>query len=221
MAFYSRIVVAVSFQQRVTKSIIRTCVDVTATAAAMVVAGTGNAELLKRLNQLRERVGPHMSYGDHMATHMAMGLLFTGIGGYTLKNSNEAIACLLAAFYPFYPASPDDNRFHTQAFRHLWALALEVRWLTTFDVESNKPCEVPIELQVYEDEPWIPERTPQIKEIRLIAPAVIPPYHLVKSIKLDSPHYFPLRVQMDNSKYQRSVINSGTLYIKRRRQLPA
>ncbi|KAI8148240.1 hypothetical protein BJV82DRAFT_695055 [Fennellomyces sp. T-0311] len=209
-------VTAVSFQEHITKSAIKTAVDVVATAAAMVVAGTGNLELLERLKILHGRVHGNVNYGNHMATHMAMGLLFAGLGGYTLKTTNEAIAGLLTAFYPYYPISPDDNRYSLQAFRHLWTLALDVRWLTPFDVDTVKPCRVPLLLTVCQDEPWLPESERQVKEIRVIAPTVIPTYTLVKSIQLDSSRYLPIRIQMDGGMYQKSVLNSGMLCIQRR-----
>ncbi|KAG2219538.1 hypothetical protein INT45_003103 [Circinella minor] len=207
---------SVSFQEHITKNAVKTAVDVVATAAAMVVAGTGNLKLLARLKQLHGRVHSNVNYGNHMATHMAMGLLFAGLGGYTLKTTNEAIAGLLTAFYPFYPISPDDNRYSLQAFRHLWTLALDVRWLTPFDVDTVKPCRVPLRLTMYEDEPWLPESERQIKEIRVIAPTVIPTYTLIKSIQLDSPRYLPICIHMDGTSYQQSVLDSGMLCIQRR-----
>ncbi|KAG0188297.1 hypothetical protein DFQ28_005133 [Apophysomyces sp. BC1034] len=120
-------VAPVGFQAHITKNALRTGVDVIATAAAMVMAGTGNLELLERLKQLHRRVNGTDNYGNHMATHMAMGLLFAGVGGYTLNTSNEGIAGLLCALYPFYPTTTSDNRYHVQAWRHLWILALATR----------------------------------------------------------------------------------------------
>ncbi|KAF7732106.1 Anaphase-promoting complex subunit 1 [Apophysomyces ossiformis] len=119
--------IAVGFQAHITKSALRTGVDVIATSAAMVMAGTGNLELLERLKELHRKVSGTENYGNHMATHIAMGLLFAGVGGYTLNTSNEAIAGLLCALYPFYPTTTTDNKYHVQAWRHLWILALTPR----------------------------------------------------------------------------------------------
>jgi anaphase-promoting complex subunit 1 len=55
-----------------------------------------------------------VSYGAHMATSSAIGLLFLGGGGLTLKNDREGVAALLMAFYPKYPSNALDNRFHLQ-----------------------------------------------------------------------------------------------------------
>jgi hypothetical protein len=202
-------------QQYVTKSVIRTCVDVLCTAAAMVMAGTGNHELLSRLEGLHGRITDDMSYGNHMAVSMSLGMLFMGLGGYTLTTSNEAIAGLLCAFYPFYPMCTDDNRYHLQAFRHLWVMAVDSRWLMPFDVDNKKPCRVPMNLEIYDDGGKAPLR--KIRKVRIEAPSVVPDYKLIRSIQLDGERYWPLSVDMVVAgKYQESIIKSGLIYVKRR-----
>lgn len=199
-------------QQRVTKCVVRTAVDVVCTAAAMVMAGTGNRDLLQRLEQMHQRVTNDMNYGNHMAVSMSLGLLFMGLGGYTLTTSNEAIAGLLCAFYPFYPMTTGDNRYHLQAFRHLWVLAVDSRWLMPFDVGNKKPCRVPIKLEIYND-----DGEGKVKQVRIEAPSVVPDYKLIKSIKLDGDRYWPLSVNMlHDGKYQNSIIKSGVIYVKRK-----
>lgn len=49
-----------------------------------------------------------------MATSMASGLLFLGGGRCTLDTSNGSIAALLSAFFPTFPSSSSDNRYHLQ-----------------------------------------------------------------------------------------------------------
>lgn len=205
---------AVGFQESITRSVIRSCVGVIATAAAMVVAGTGNLDLLSRLKVLHGRVGPQTQYGDHMPIHMAMGLLYAGIGGYTISSSMEATAGLLCAFYPFYPIAADDNRYYLQAFRHLWVIAMDMRWLMPLDVETGKPVRVPLLVNVQQDTPWLPEQV--TREMRIFAPSVLPSYTFVKSIRLDTTRYYPICLNLDGSPYQKAVTNSGVLYIQRR-----
>lgn len=77
------------------------------------MAGTGDIEVLRLCRYLRSRVGPTntvVTYGSHLATHMAIGLLFLGGGAYTLSTSPESIAALLCAFYPKWPIHSNDNR---------------------------------------------------------------------------------------------------------------
>ncbi|CEP13336.1 hypothetical protein [Parasitella parasitica] len=199
-------------QQRVTKCVVRTGINVLCTAAAMVMAGTGNRELLQRLEQLHQRITADMSYGDHMAISMSLGLLFIGLGGYTLTTTNEAIAGLLCAFYPFYPVTTSDNRYHLQAFRHLWVLAVDSRWLMPYDVGNKKPCRVPMKLEIYND-----DVDRKVRQVRIEAPSVVPDYKLIKSIKLDGDRYWPLSVNMlDDGNYQKSIIKSGVIYVQRK-----
>ncbi|KAL7317427.1 Anaphase-promoting complex subunit 1 [Mucor circinelloides] len=199
-------------QQRVTKCALRTGIDVLCTAAAMVMAGTGDRGLLQRLEQLHHRVTSDMTYGNHMAVSMSLGLLFMGLGGYTLTTSNEAIAGLLCAFYPFYPTATGDNRYHLQAFRHLWVLAVDSRWLMPFDIGNKKPCRVPMKLEIYND-----DGEGKVRQVRIEAPSVVPDYKLIKSIRIDGDRYWPLSVNMlHDGKYQNSIIKSGVIYVKRK-----
>ena len=47
--------------------------------SSQVVSGSGDLEVLRLVRRLRVRVGhPEVHYGSHMATHMALGLLFLG-----------------------------------------------------------------------------------------------------------------------------------------------
>ena len=68
-----------------------------------------------------------MSYGFHVAISMALGFLFLGGGRLTLGTSKTAISALLTAIFPRFPLTPSDNRYHLQAFRHLYVLAVEAR----------------------------------------------------------------------------------------------
>ena len=51
-------------------------------SVALVMAGTGDLDVIRLVRFLRSRVGPSrhstVTYGSHMALHMALGLLFLG-----------------------------------------------------------------------------------------------------------------------------------------------
>ena len=81
-------------------------------------------------------------YGFNMCVHMAIGLLFVGGGRCTLSNSCEAIAALLCSMFPRFPMTASDNRYHLQAFRHLYVLAVQPRFLDTRDVDTGNACYV-------------------------------------------------------------------------------
>ncbi|KAF9428954.1 Anaphase-promoting complex subunit 1 [Podila epigama] len=137
-----------SYEKSITKSAIRRCLDVSIVAAAMVVAGSGRVDLLRRLRQLHRKATGDVSYGNHMAYHMALGLLFVGGGGYTLGSSPSCVAALLCGLYPRFPTSPNDNRSHLQAFRHLWVLAVEPRCLVTRETRTGVCCSVPVRIHL-------------------------------------------------------------------------
>ena len=73
------------------------------------------------------RIAKEVTYGSHMAVHMGTGLLFLGAGSLTLGTSNECIVALLAACFPRFPLDTTDNRYHLQALRHLYVLAVRPR----------------------------------------------------------------------------------------------
>ncbi|KAG0011980.1 Anaphase-promoting complex subunit 1, partial [Entomortierella chlamydospora] len=137
-----------SYEDSITKSTIRTCLDVTAMSVAMVVAGSGRIDFLRRLRKLARRTKGDTTYGSHLSYHMALGLLFLGGGGYTLGTSNRCVAALLCSLYPRLPSDPMDNRSHLQAFRHLWVLAAEPRCLVTRDASTGACCPVPVRVHL-------------------------------------------------------------------------
>ncbi|KAF9973248.1 Anaphase-promoting complex subunit 1 [Actinomortierella ambigua] len=137
-----------SYEESITKSTIRTCLDATVLASAMIVAGSGRIDFMRRIRKLHRRVKTDVSYGGHMAYHMALGLLFLGGGGYTLGTSNRCVAALLCSLFPRLPSSPSDNRSHLQSFRHLWVLAVEPRCLVTRDASTGECCPVPVRVHL-------------------------------------------------------------------------
>ncbi|CAL4136333.1 unnamed protein product [Meganyctiphanes norvegica] len=125
------------------KSTIETCLNIILLSLSMVMAGTGDLEVLRIIRYLRSRVGPANSsvgYGSHLAIHMALGFLFLGGGRFSLSTSNMAIAALLIACFPKFPTHSNDNRYHLQALRHLYVLAAEPRLLVPVDVDSGHLC---------------------------------------------------------------------------------
>ena len=65
---------------------------------------------------LRSRVHTStiVTYGSHMAVHMAVGLLFLGGGKFGLASTPSAVAAMIIAFFPKFPTHSNDNRYHLQ-----------------------------------------------------------------------------------------------------------
>lgn len=96
--------------RKVDRQLMENCIGILAISASLVMAGTGNVDLLRVLRKLRERVEPDLNYGHHMAIGMAIGFLFLGGGRATLCTTNEAVAALVIALYPRFPINTTDCR---------------------------------------------------------------------------------------------------------------
>jgi hypothetical protein len=100
----------------------------------MVMAGSGDVATLRVMRELRRRVDSTVSYGDMMASGMALGLVGLGGGKATLSRSNEAVAALVASFFPCWPHGTASNAYFIQAPRTLYALAVDHRCVDTVEV---------------------------------------------------------------------------------------
>lgn len=121
------------------KATLEACLNVLVLSLSLVMAGTGDLQVLRLCRHLRMRTGSFsnvVTYGSHMATHMALGFLFLGGGRLTLGTSPEAIAALICACYPKFPTHSNDNRYHLQALRHLHVLAAEPRLLVPTELPN-------------------------------------------------------------------------------------
>uniref|UniRef100_A0A8C1PZ18 Anaphase-promoting complex subunit 1 n=1 Tax=Cyprinus carpio TaxID=7962 RepID=A0A8C1PZ18_CYPCA len=196
---------------------LQTCLSMVLLAVSMVMAGSGNLKVLQLCRFLHKRTFGEMNYGFHMAHHMALGLLFLGGGRYTLSTSNSAIAALLCALYPHFPAHSTDNRYHLQALRHLAVLAAEPRLLVPVDVDTLKPCYALLDV-TYKETQWYEETT-----VELMAPTMLPELNLLKRIKVKGPRYWELNIDISKgTQHLQSILSKdGVLYVKLRAgQLP-
>lgn len=169
----------------------RSSLCVVALSLAMVMAGTGELSVLSRL---RLAHGQHekFGYGVQQALHMALGLLFLGKGMSTIGNSNTAVAALVCAFYPNFNIVSSDNAAYPQAFRHLWALAVEPRCFVARDVETRQPVYLPIKVKT--------EENAVLGSQRLISPTLLPSLDRLMSVTIDSPRYWPLILNLRSMK---------------------
>ncbi|XP_057316495.1 anaphase-promoting complex subunit 1-like isoform X2 [Hydractinia symbiolongicarpus] len=160
------------------------CLNTVLISVSLVMAGTGSIKVLRVARQLHKRCSPDVWYGNHMASHMAIGFLFLGGGRYTLKTDNLSIASLLCAVYPKWPISSKDNRFHLQALRHLYVLACEQRLAVTRDIDSDQICYCPLQVTLMETDAY-PET-----DLKLLSPCLLPELKCIKQIKVMGPRYW-------------------------------
>nr|XP_049700108.1 anaphase-promoting complex subunit 1 [Helicoverpa armigera] len=182
------------------RSTLEACLCVCLLAAGMIMCGRGDIDVLRVCRRLRARTphaaphaahathAPPLTHGGQMAVHCTIGLLFLGGGRATLSTSATSVAALLAAFFPKFPTHSEDNRYHLQAFRHLYVLAVEARLILPRDISTEKLCYAHIQ---------VIDLNNVVKEMK--APCIIPELDTLKEVKINDPRYWPITFQRDRN----------------------
>ncbi|KAG6735069.1 hypothetical protein I3842_01G302100 [Carya illinoinensis] len=198
---------------------LETCLHLIVLSLSVVMAGSGHLQTFRLLRFLRSRnpADGHANYGIQMAVSLAIGFLFLGGGMRTFSTSNSSIAALLITLYPRLPTGPNDNRCHLQAFRHLYVLATEARWIQTVDVDTGLPVYAPLEVTTRETEHYAETSFCEV------TPCLLPERAVLKTIRVCGPRYWPQVIELypeDKSWWtfwdKNNPFNSGVLYIKRK-----
>ena len=130
-------------------------ISVLGLSLAIVCAGYCDLKAFKILKILKRKIKAchdfDAVYGFNMAIHMSIGFLFLGNGTYTFGNSDFQILCLLLSTFPVFPSSINDNRFHLQALRHFYVLAIQENLFHLIDIDTKKPVKLAVELQTKSD----------------------------------------------------------------------
>uniref|UniRef100_A0A0D9WFG5 Anaphase-promoting complex subunit 1 n=1 Tax=Leersia perrieri TaxID=77586 RepID=A0A0D9WFG5_9ORYZ len=185
----------------------------------IVMAGSGHLQTFRLLRYLRGRSSAEgqVNYGLQMAVSLAIGFLFLGGGTHTFSTSNSAVAALLITLYPRLPTGPNDNRCHLQAFRHLYVIATEPRWIQTVDVDTGLPVYCPLEVKVAETEYYSETNYCEV------TPCLLPERSVLKSIRVCGPRYWSQVITLTpedkpwwKSGDKTDPFNGGVLYIKRK-----
>ncbi|XP_054087608.1 anaphase-promoting complex subunit 1 [Zeugodacus cucurbitae] len=198
---------------------VENCLMVILVSISLVFAGSGDLEVLRIIRYLRSRISfrdrcrvnynPNVTFGSQMAIHMSLGLLFLGAGRYTIANTPEAVAALICAFFPKFPNHSNDNRYHLQAFRHLYVLAVEPRLFLPRDIDTKKLCLCQISVLEVGS-----------KELRRLpmAPCMLPPLHTLQKVIVDDANYWPVcfEKQRNWSQLLKALENSACIDIKKR-----
>jgi len=150
------------------------------------MAGSGDVDCFRTLRVLRKHLEKDMNYGHNMAINMCLGFLFLGSGAYTFGQSKTAIAALLCSIYPHFPSTPSDNKYHLQAMRHLYVLALQTRLLQVKDVETGESVQVPLKVS-YHPSTGLPSET-------VTTPAIVNQIDKVTTISLKDPRFYEAEI---------------------------
>ena len=193
------------YDAKLARATVRRCIDVLALAAATVMAGTGDLTTLRYLRRLHGRTDAETPYGSHLAAHLAIGVLFMGGGTYTFGTSDFAIASLICAFYPLFPADVHDNRCHLQAFRHLWIFAAEARCLVLEDVDTKRAIRMPVTVTM---------RDGSVKKLN--APCLLPELETVARVHTDDLAYWRVTLDFEgNAKHLTAFRENQTVSVRR------
>ena len=170
------------------------------------MAGSGDLPVFRRLRKLHGRTEADIPYGSHLAAHLAIGVLFLSGGNYTFGTSNLAIASLFCAFYPLFPNNILDNKSHLQAFRHFWVLAAEARCLVARDVETHRPCTIPLTITLKSGE-----------ILNKSAPCLLPELSLISTVATASPQHWTIVLDFSqNREHLEGFEKSQTIYVHKR-----
>ncbi|KAJ4980944.1 hypothetical protein NE237_031781 [Protea cynaroides] len=205
--------------QYVDRGTLEICLHLIVLSLSVVMAGSGHLQTFRLLRFLRSRnsADGHASYGIQMAVSLAIGFLFLGGGMRTFSTSNTAVASLLITLYPRLPTGPNDNRCHLQAFRHLYVLAAEARWVQTIDVDTGIPVYAPLEVTTVETENYAETSFCEI------SPCILPERSVLKTVRVCGPRYWPQVIELVpedkpwwSSVDKKNPFNCGIIYIKRK-----
>ncbi|KAI0315112.1 hypothetical protein OF83DRAFT_1133590 [Amylostereum chailletii] len=197
------------YDHKIKRHAIRDGLNLISIALNMVMAGTGEINCLRRLRFSYGTYNQTIRYGSHVATHMSLGLLFLGGGRFTLGNSDAAVACMIAAFFPRFATVSSDNKAYLQALRHLWVLAIEPRCLVARDVDTKEIVYLPVKIKVRDG--------PELGVAQLISPTLIPDFDKLLSIRVDTPRYWPFYLDLANvPRHKEALLRNQTIYVKRR-----
>jgi len=141
-----------------------------------------------------------------MTTNIALGLLFLGGGTKSLGTSNEDIAALVTAFFPRFPLDSLDNRYHLQALRHLYVLAVAPCVVVTRDVDTGEACHVPMKMVFRDGE--------RLTALNADSPCIVP--RLPSTLEVRAGGYWGVHLDLEaDAGRAKSLVDHGIVFVKR------
>ncbi|CAD5212939.1 unnamed protein product [Bursaphelenchus okinawaensis] len=180
-----------------------TCKNVLMSSLAIVNAGSGDVSLIRAFRKCRNQHTQFINqpkeshlYSTQVISNMCIGMLFLGHGRYGLSMSNMSIASLFIAFLPVYGHAIYDNRCYFQAFRFLWTLAIEPRFLITVADGSLQAIEAKLEIS-FKDE--------NTEALKVKTPYLLPPLETIAGITVAAPGFEPVVLDLQKPEHYRTL----------------
>ena len=98
----------------------------------------------------------------------------------------------MCATYPILPSSSSDNRYHLQALRHFYVMAIETRLLQARDIDTGRFVNIEVNVTVRD------EATNTISKITQHTPNIINGQIIQIEVK-DHPEYHDVRLQVSSA----------------------
>lgn len=135
---------------------------------------------------------------------MAIGFICLGYGNYSFNRSDLAIASLLISVYPLFPNSPSDNKWHLQALRHFYVLAVEEKVFHAVDVDTNKVVNAKVEMTFLIGN--------EAKKEKLNTPILLQESKKLLSIRVVDDNYFNIDLSFEEG----TLKDPRVIYVKRK-----
>lgn len=202
------VAIATSYEAKIKKIALRQGFSLLLIALALVVAGTGDIQVYRRLRSLHAADGH--PYGTRTALHTAIGIIHVGAGRYSFGRSNLAIAAMAIAFFPRYPNAMDDNRSYLQAWRHLWAVAIEPRCVATADLDTLRTVVMPVTSMMRGPDGTLTQKSAN-------SPYLADAFERTVKLGGGSPRYNSPLIDLVSSPLQREILlRLQTVFVKRK-----
>lgn len=114
------------------------------------------------------------------------------------------MAGLLISVYPHFPNSTNDNKYHLQALRHFYVLAIEQRVFHAIDVDRNLAVNVNVELEFKMNDFIVKERH--------MTPLLLQDSKILIGVKIMDPDFYNSEIFVEEGKRMKVI------YVKRRIQ---
>lgn len=197
---------AMNYDQKIAYNSAAQTQNLLALCLSVVMAGSGDLEVFRRLRLIYGRINNDVPYGSYMAVNMALGILFLGGGQYAFEESNFAIAALITSLFPVFPNEENEHEVHLQVLRHFWALAVQPGCLIVREVKNGNPITVPLRIN-YRDGTL--EQT--------TAPHLLANMKRILSIEVISDEYFKVKIDfLVPSEYLELFKKSMTIFVLKR-----
>ena len=203
----------VNYDNKVTLSTIRSIRDLIILGLSIIMAGSGDLDIMRRLRFLQGLSDKYTKYGNYMVVNMSLGFLFLGGGQQAFNNIDLfSIASLITSIYPRFNSEIEEDNYLQGAIRNFWTMGVENRCLTVKKVEDGKEkskvTNIEVEIFLKNDE-----------MLKVISPCLLPDLRLIKKICVRNEFFYEVEFDLvrSNREANERFSRDLTIYVERRK----